>query len=162
MNPRLGVLALTGAVCFSIFTAAAWGQGSEIPGGAKQSITDRASSPGASAGVTVPRVITFRGNLRDRSGQPLSGVVGLTFAMYKDQEGGQPLWQEVQNVQLDAQGQYFALLGATFAEGLPIELFTSNEPRWLGVQPQLAGEPEQPRVLLVSVPYALKAADADT
>src|SRR5262249_35155816 len=38
----------------------------------------------------------------------------------------------------------------------------SGEPRWLGVLAQIPGEPEQPRVLLVSVPYALKAADADT
>jgi hypothetical protein len=52
------------------------------------------------------------------------------------------------------------LLGATQPEGLPLLLFESAEARWLGVS---AGElPEQPRVLLVSVPYALKASDADT
>jgi hypothetical protein len=53
-------------------------------------------------------------------------------------------------------------MGATLAEGMPLELFTSGEPRWLGVQFNRAGESEQPRALLVSVPYALKAADADT
>src|SRR5712692_1090739 len=36
------------------------------------------------------------------------------------------------------------------------------ESRWLGAQVQLPGEVEQPRVFLVSVPYALKAADAET
>src|SRR5713226_581774 len=55
-----------------------------------------------------------------------------------------------------------AQLRATKSEGLPLELFTSGEPRWLGVRVQLPGEVEQPRVLLVSVPYALKAADAET
>jgi hypothetical protein len=41
-----------------------------------------------------------------------------------------------------------------------MELFTSGEARWLGVA---AGHlPEQPRVLLVSVPYALEAGDAAT
>jgi hypothetical protein len=36
-----------------------------------------------------------------------------------------------------------------------------NKPHcWLEVRPERS--PEQPRVLLVSVPYALKAADADT
>jgi len=34
--------------------------------------------------------------------------------------------------------------------------------RWLGVQPALPSVGEQPRVLLVGVPYALKAADAET
>src|SRR5262247_3843373 len=101
MTVRTSGLALVGVVFLSTAAAAALGQTSEIPGGSTgQSIGDRGSR-----NVTVPRMITFRGNLRDRSGQPLNGVVGLTFAMYRDQEGGQPLWQEVQNVQLDAQGQ---------------------------------------------------------
>jgi hypothetical protein len=39
-------------------------------------------------------------------------------------------------------------------------MFRSGEARWLGIQPER--EPELPRVLLVSAPYALKAADADT
>jgi hypothetical protein len=43
-----------------------------------------------------------------------------------------------------------------------LELFASGEPRWLGAQVQLPGEVEQPRVLLVSVPYALKALDSET
>lgn len=41
-----------------------------------------------------------------------------------------------------------------------MDLFTSGTAQWLGVQEQ--GQPEQPRMLLVSVPYALKAADAET
>jgi hypothetical protein len=41
-------------------------------------------------------------------------------------------------------------------------LFAVGAPRWLGVQFQRAGETEQPRVLLASVPYALKSVDADT
>lgn len=84
------------------------------------------------------------------------------MAIYKDQQGGAPLWMETQNVTLDAQGNYSLLMGATQSEGLPLELFATGESRWLGVQAQLPGEIEQPRVLLVSVPYALKAADADT
>ena len=50
--------------------------------------------------------------------------------------------------------------GATLPHGVPKELFTSGEARWLGVQAE--GQGEQPRVLLLSVPYALKAADAET
>ncbi|MBI3895826.1 MAG: hypothetical protein HY313_07820, partial [Acidobacteria bacterium] len=109
-----------------------------------------------------PRLVQFSGTLKDQSGQPLTGVQGITFALYREQSGGAALWLETQNVQLDEQGRYGVLLGSTQAEGLPQELFSSNEARWLGVQVNLPGEPEQPRVLLVSVPYALKAADAET
>jgi hypothetical protein len=67
---------------------------------------------------------------------------------------------ETQNVRLDENGRYTVLLGATRNDGLPMELFASGEARWLGVQ--VEGQPEQSRVLLLSVPYALKAADSET
>ena len=60
------------------------------------------------------------------------------------QEGGSPLWSESQKVQVDEQGRYTVLLGATQAEGLPLDLFTSGKALWLGVQPQLPGAVEQP------------------
>src|SRR6266446_1513731 len=110
----------------------------------------------------VPRLVKFAGTLKDELGKPRTGVVGVTFAVYKELEGGAALWLETQNAELDEQGRYAVLLGATKNEGLPLELFTAGEPRWLGVQVNLPKELEQPRVLLVSVPYALKAADAET
>lgn len=110
----------------------------------------------------VPRLVRISGTLKDSGGKPLSGIVGATFSIYKDQEGGTALWMETQNVQLDDQGRYTVPLGATKNEGIPVELFSAAESRWLGVQVQLPGEVEQPRVLLVSVPYALKAGDAET
>jgi hypothetical protein len=112
--------------------------------------------------VTVPRLIKFAGTLKDAQGEPRSNVVGVTFAIYKEQEGGAALWMETQNVNLDGNGAYTALLGANSANGVPAELFASGEARWLGAQVQLPGEVEQARVLLVSVPYALKAVDAET
>ncbi|HEV2115634.1 MAG TPA: hypothetical protein VGR48_06395 [Terriglobales bacterium] len=90
----------------------------------------------------------------------MTGTIGVTFALYKEQQGGAPVWIETQNVHADSHGHYTALLGATKTEGLAVELFSSGEARWLGVQ--IAGAEEQPRVLLLSVPYALKAADAET
>jgi len=112
--------------------------------------------------LPVPRLVKFAGVLKDELGKPRTGVVGVTFAIYKEQESGAALWLETQNVELDEQGRYTVLLGSTKSEGLPLELFTAGEPRWLGVQVNLPKELEQPRVLLVSVPYALKASDADT
>jgi len=88
--------------------------------------------------------------------------VGLTFSIYTEQQGGATLWMETHNVEMDAEGHYSVLLGSQQSEGMPIELFATGDPRWLGVKVELPGEVEQARVLLVSVPYALKASDADT
>ena len=118
-----------------------------------------ASTPPSSG---VPRLVKYSGVLKDAAGQPRSGTVGLTLAIYAEQEGGATLWLETQNAELDEQGRYTVLLGAQTKDGLPLELFTAGEARWLGVQVNLPGEVEQARVLLVSVPYALKAADAET
>jgi hypothetical protein len=115
---------------------------------------------------SVPRLIKFTGTLTDASGNPRTGVIGITFALYDQQTGGSPLWLETQNVEADAQGRYTVLLGATKADGVPVELFSSGDARWLAIEasgPQGRLEAgDTPRVLLVSVPYALKASDAET
>ena len=110
--------------------------------------------------VPVPRLVSFSGKLTDAQGRPTSQIEGVTFAIYKDQDGGAPLWLEIQNVKPDSEGNYGVQLGATKSAGLPLDLFSSGEARWLGVQ--VSGQAEQPRVFLLSVPYALKAADAET
>ena len=110
----------------------------------------------------VPHFVKFNGTLRNLAGTSEATVVSIRFVIYADQTGGTPLWDEVQNAQLDSQGHYEVVLGATATNGIPMELFTSGEPRWLAVQPLIPGAQEQPRVLLVSVPYALEAANAET
>jgi hypothetical protein len=119
-----------------------------------------AQVPRSTTVAVVPRLVNFSGKAVDGQGKVHSGVTGVTFAIYKDQDGGSPLWLESQNVQADAKGNYTAQLGATKPDGLPLDLFTSGEARWLGVT--VNGGQEQPRILLLSVPYALKAADAET
>jgi hypothetical protein len=114
----------------------------------------------SNTGSVVPRLMKYSGKAVDAQGKTFTGVVGITFAIYKDQTDGAPLWLETQNVQADAKGNYSAQLGATKSEGMALDLFSSGEARWLGVI--VNGGEEQPRVLLLSVPYALKAADADT
>ena len=110
--------------------------------------------------VQVPPVIEFSNVATGLNGKPLTGMVAVTFYLYEDQRGGSPLWLETQNVQPDKAGHYSVLLGSTTSHGLPTSIFASGEARWLAVQ--LQGQEEQPRVLLVSTPYALKAADAET
>jgi hypothetical protein len=108
----------------------------------------------------VPALVNFSGLLIDAKDKPVTSFTGVTFSLYAEQQGGSPLWLETQNVQPDKAGHYSVMLGATTTQGLPANLFASGQARWLGVKPQ--GQPEEPRTLLTSVPYAIKAVDAQT
>jgi len=120
------------------------------------------STIAATTTASVPNLIRYSGTLKDAQGAALvsTAPVGVTFAIYNRQDGGTAVWQEMQNVTPEANGEYSVLLGSTTATGLPDDLFSQQEQRWLGVQVQ--GQEEQARVLLVSVPYAFKAHEADT
>ena len=126
-----------------------------------QSLNPQSAAPlAASASTAVPALVPFSGLITESDGKPVSGETAVTFMVFKDQIGGEPLFAETQAVNPDANGRYKVHLGATLAYGLPSELFATGEARWLEVQP--AGQPPQPRVLMASVPYALKAADSAT
>ena len=114
----------------------------------------------ASTNAAVPTLVSFSGVLTGSNGKPLTAITGVTFSLYAEQEGGAPLWLETQNVQPDRNGNYSVMLGSTTSQGLPSSLFVSGQARWLEVQAQ--GQEPQPRIMLLSVPYALKAGDAQT
>ena len=120
-----------------------------------------AQSPQSPTATSVPRVIRVTGTLQLATG-PAAPVEIVTFAIYADETGGEPLWQETQNVTVDRDGQYATLLGSTLPDGVPLDLFVAKDARWFGMHVERQGEPEQRRVLLASVPYALRASDADT
>jgi hypothetical protein len=127
------------------------------------------ATPGASAAsqsladqsaTSVPRLVPFGGQVSTPTGEPRAGTVLLTFGLYTDPAGGAPLWTEQHAVSLDARGQYSVILGTVTNGGIPADVFVGGTARWLGVR--VEADPEQPRIMLVSVPYALKAADAAT
>jgi hypothetical protein len=150
-RPKLPRLAVSAALMLAPFFSA-------IPIAAQDNA--RAARPSAAVSSSVPRLIRFAGVAKDADNQAMSGTLGVTFSLYKEQRGGAPLWMETQNVRADSSGHYSVQLGATKPDGLQTEVFTSVEARWLGVE--ISGQAEQPRVLLLSVPYALKAGDAET
>ena len=117
----------------------------------------KAATPNA-----VPRLIKYSGTLVDGRGYPLTVPVEVTFSLYGQQAiGSKPaLWQEKQQVSPNEKGAYTIYLGAATANGLPAEVFTAASAQWLGIR--VEDETELPRVLLTSVPYALKAGDAQT
>ena len=111
---------------------------------------------------SVPRLINITGVFRPADGQPPAAVETVTLAIYADPQGGAALWQETQTVALDDRGRYSLLLGGTTSGGIPPDMFAAGDARWLGTRFERPGEVEGPRVRLTSVPYALRAANADT
>jgi hypothetical protein len=111
------------------------------------------SAPLVAAQDQVPALIQVSGELIDQKGKPLTGQQTVMFALYKEQSDKAPLWMESQVVAADAKGRFIALLGATLPTGLPLDLFSTGQARWLGMQ--AAGQAEQARSFLASVPYAL-------
>ena len=117
----------------------------------------------AAEGSLVPGQLQYGGRL-ELAADAAQGLQGVTFALFGEQTGGAALWLETQNVSVDASGAYSTLLGAATEGGIPQDIFASGEARWLEVSYTSADGSvvTQPRVLLVSVPYALKAGDAQT
>ncbi len=120
-----------------------------------------AQTSGSNPASQVPPLIQFSCVATDEGGNTLGGMASITFSLFNSPQGGEPLWTETQNnVQLDPAGHYSVQLGITKPNGMPTALFTTGQARWLEVQ--IAGQAKQPPVLLLSVPYALKAGDAAT
>src|ERR1700722_10970734 len=66
----------------------------------------------AAVNPVVPNIVNYNGALADASGKPLTAISGVTFSLYKDSEGGAPLWMETQNIQPDSRGHFSAKLGS--------------------------------------------------
>jgi hypothetical protein len=147
MTPRLGQFAMT-IICALVTMAR---------GAAAQNVPPLAA-PAQASPAGLPRLIAMSGTLVDAGGYPQPGIATLTFALYADEQGGTPLWSETHSVQADDRGRYTVRLGSETP--LQLELFQSTEARWLGVR--RSGEVEPGRVRLLSVPYSLKAGDAET
>jgi hypothetical protein len=109
----------------------------------------------------APRLVKFSGVLRDASGQLLNGTVSISFSVYGEFTAGTALWEETQNVLL-SDGTYTVLLGKNTSTGIPAELFSFGQTRWVGARILTPDEGEQPRVQLANARYTLNAADADT
>ena len=111
--------------------------------------------------AVAPLVIPVSGQVTTPEGALRTGTVLLVISLYDAKDDVAARWIEYQTVTLDPLGRYDVQFGSTRDVGLPPELFTSSTgAKWLGVA--IANEAEQPRMMLLSVPYAIKAASADT
>ena len=118
-------------------------------------LTDQGSV--APPAPVVPQQVRYTGKLTNRPGDTVEAV----FRIYAAPEGGDPLWTETQQLTTAEDGSYSVLLGAASPIGLPQSVFAGGEARWLGITLDRSPE-QQDRVLLSSVPYAMKSADAES
>jgi len=127
---------------------------------AQSGASTKPSPIAAAAHTAVPTLIPYAGVAETQDARALAVEKSITFLIFKDEQGGEPLWVETQSVAIDAAGHYQVQLGASSPAGIPTTTFASGEGRWLEVQ--IPGQPTQPRILLASVPYAMKSADSET
>ena len=121
-----------------------------------QETAQGAEVPTMARTAVVPQQVRYAGKLATRTGE----TVEAEFRIYAAAEGGEPLWTETQRVSVDEDGSYSVLLGSANSAGLPQAVFAGGAARWLGVSIERSSEQE--RVLLSSVPYAMKSADAES
>jgi hypothetical protein len=112
--------------------------------------------PATATAAVIPQQVRYAGKLANR----VNGPVEAEFRIYAAAEGGEPLWTETQRIAVSEDGSYSVLLGSATAAGLPQSVFAGGAARWLGISADRAQEQE--RVLLSSVPYAMKSADAES
>ena len=134
--------------------AAVGGAGAPSAQDPQDSVT---TSPRPAGTPTFARV---EGRLTQPGGDARTGNVLLIVSVYATENDATPLWVEQQTVTLDSAGRYAVLVGGTLPDGIPKDVFLAGSARWIGLA--VSGEPEQPRIQLVAVPYALKAVEADT
>ena len=104
---------------------------------------------------SVPQTIDYQGRLADSDGNYLNSVVTVDFLIYDTETGGTEMWNETQDVNC-VNGIFHVQLGSTVS--FPTDLFDSAD-RWLELI--VGGEILSPRTAIASVPYSLKAEDAD-
>src|SRR5271168_94394 len=72
-----------------------------------QSLNPQSAAPlAASASTAVPALVPFSGLITEPNGKPISGETAITSLIFKDQEGGEPLFAETQALTPDAGGRY--------------------------------------------------------
>ena len=101
----------------------------------------------------IPRTINYQGRFLTTDGVPVLGVIGMTFRLYSAESGGDLLWAEQQETELN-NGYFNVRLGISTA--FPSTLF--DNPVFLEMEG--VGEIMTPRQCINSAPYALVASKA--
>ena len=111
----------------------------------------------SSASAAVPSTSSVEGALfAAGGGAATDGNYSITFSLYKDELGGNPLWAEGPILIAVKSGQWQHQLGSKSALSATV---LNGASLWLGMQ--IASDPELPRKPLASTIFAVRAAIAD-
>lgn len=108
-----------------------------------------------SPAVAVPETVSFTARVTD-NGSPANGALSVHIALFDAATGGTMVWEETQSLTADA-GLVYATLGSTTAL-TPTVL----DGRGLYAELTIEGDVLSPRISITSVPYAVRAAVADS
>jgi hypothetical protein len=111
----------------------------------------------STAYAEIPHLLNYQGRLTSKDNKPITGAREITFRIFATSAGGSPLWQGVYTVQVE-KGVFAVLLGDVNKS--EFEKLAFDKPYYLEVQ--LGNDaPMQPRELMASVGYALRAENAE-
>lgn len=103
----------------------------------------------------VPQEINYQGKLTDPTGVAIDGTANILFRIYTAETSGTLLWTETHSATPVNKGLFDVILGSSTALNLPFD----NQ-YWIELV--VDGETLTPRQALNSVPYAYRAAIADS
>lgn len=114
----------------------------------------------ASEAIAVPVTTSFTARIEDGNG-PVNGLINLNFKIFDAATAGTMVWEETHTGVSADEGLVYAALGsiAPTTNGLDETVFTGGA---LFLQVSVNGDAQNPRVPILSVPYAIHAATADT
>lgn len=148
----IGLLLGVGIVAGILTASGAQAQEPQLrPGGAAPAIVE---APDATR-----KYINYQGQLFNpgAGGLPIGGTkFQFGFTLYRDENGGSPIWSEQQTLTTNPDGTFNALLGSVVELNDPI--FTGNE-LFLGVA--INGQGTQPLQIISYVPYSWWSRNAD-
>lgn len=100
----------------------------------------------------VPLMTNYQGFLTDDQGNPISGMLSITFSIYDTPVGGVALWTEIHPSVTVDNGMFDVMLGSVIPiPGSALARDTTLLGIQVGVDPEIT-----PRTRLVSVPYAYR------
>jgi hypothetical protein len=106
----------------------------------------------------VPDTISFSAAVHDERG-PVAGAVNTTFRIFDAPTGGEPIWEEHHPSVPVEEGIFNVELGSLAEEVLDELVFDGSR---LYVEIVIEGDVMQQRIAIQAVPYAYRAATADT
>jgi hypothetical protein len=145
---RIGIL-LVLALMVALVAAAGLAQGPQL------SLAQEDAGTGAPVGQGTPLApaglvsgaLSYQGRLLDSNGDPVDGTRTMSFRLYTEEGGIDPVWDQTLGVSLD---------GGLFTVNLDVDtaLF-DGQALWLGIQIEGDADELDPRQPLLPAPYAL-------